>query len=157
MLFGCGKRPASKEGFADIPHFPETDSPAVAVTPVPMEPGFSPQTFLLHPEHSGAFVLAHHPGDSTQQALYHLLFLNSNGQVQAKTTFRKNSETAPPLLWWEEHQRLALLIDHDIRTFDPATLKEISHRRYLNFSNFLTKNQRDQLTYNEQNNAYRQA
>lgn len=157
LLFGCGKSSKSKEQFPDLAHFPQTDNTACRVEPVLMDSGFFAQTFILAPNKQNVFVLAFGVAGTLDSMPYQILRLDPAGRVQAKIEFPGCRWSLRPVFWWEDDGLLTVMLVTDLKSVDPASMQVVRQWRQLDFENFLTQKQFDRLTYDEQDDAYKEA
>ncbi len=157
LLFGCGNNPKNKDQFPEVPLFPKTDNPACRLEPVPMDSDFFAQAFIITPDRKSVFVLAYDTAGTPDRMPYQLLRLDAAGQVQAKIAMPDSQWEDIPCFWWEEDGSLSLMLKSVIETFDPAGMKVKKEWRQINPKNFLPRERLDQLTYDEQDTAYREA
>lgn len=151
-LFGCGKKSEPP-----LPHFPQTDNTACRVTPFQPDTGFFAQTFILSPDRQNVFLLAYGMAGTPEQMPYAILRLDTAGRVQAKTILPDCVWTDVPNFWWDDDGALGLMLSAEFRNFDPVSLATVKTWRQVDFTNFLSQKKLDQLTYDEQDDAYREA
>lgn len=158
ILFGCGKRSTDKEKYPHIPHFPLTDNPACQVEAVPIPDSVQVHAFIFSPDKQSIYVLTYGPVETPEQMPYHLFRLDSGGDIQAKTTLPDKRWSNQPLLYWEENGLLTLVLPNAaITTFDPVSLKTTQEWQVITTKNFLPSRRLQQLTFDEQRDAYREA
>lgn len=129
LLFGCGGRQSNKPK-QDLPWFPDTDNPAVQVMEIPLDSGYTMQTFLVTPERKEVYVLARtevwmsggHRLEERWRTDYLLLRLNDQGEVLKRWEVKEAGHSDPAYLWLEE-RGLVFFTDEKIRLFDPTSLK----------------------------------
>lgn len=128
-LFGCGGR-NSKKPKQDLPWFPNTDNPAVQVTEIPLDSGYTVQTFFVAPERKEVYVVAHtrveQSGDYKLEDRfrtdYLLLHLDAKGQVLQRRELPNSRHSAPSYLWLE-HKNLVFYLDDKVRLYDAGSMK----------------------------------
>ena len=157
LLFGCGNKSKNKEKYPEVPHFPQTDNPACRPEPVPMDSVFFAQAFIISPDRQSVFVLAYGMEGTPDRMPYQLLRLDAAGRVQAKMLMPDSQWADSPCFWWEDDGALTVMLANAIETFDPAAMKAVRVWQQVDIKNFLPQKRLDQLTYDEQDTAYRQA
>lgn len=128
-LFGCNNR-NSKKPKQDLPWFPNTDNPAVQVMEIPLDSGYTVQTFFVSPERKELYVLAHNRvWTNAQYQLenrfrtdYQLLHLDAKGQVLQRLNFPDLRHSNPACLWME-HDKLVFFLDDRVRLYDAESMK----------------------------------
>ncbi len=129
LLFGCGGR-NSKKPKQDLPWFPNTDNPAVQVMEIPLDSGYTVQTFLVAPERKEVYVLAHtrveQSGDYKLEDRfrtdYLLLHLDAQGQVLQRRELPGSRHSSPAYLWLE-HNKLVFFADDKVRLYNAENMK----------------------------------
>lgn len=157
LLFGCGNKSKNKEKYPEVPHFPQTDNPACRLEPVRMDSGFFAQAFIISPDRQSVFVLAYGMEGTPDRMPYQLLRLDAAGRAQAKMVMPDSQWEDSPCFWWEDDGRLTLMLSSTIGTFDPVSMKTVKEWQQVDIKNFLPRKRLDQLTYDEQDTAYREA
>ncbi len=128
LLFGCGGRNA-KKAKQDLPLFPNTDNPAVQVVEIPLDSGYTVQTFFVSPERKEVYVVAHtrveQSGDYKLEDRfrtdYLLLHLDAKGQVLQRRELPNSRHSAPSYLWLE-HKNLVFYLDDKVRLYDAGSM-----------------------------------
>ena len=158
VLFGCGKSAKDKDKYADVPHFPQTDNPACRVVQIPMDSGFFAQAFILSPDKTSVYILAFGMAGTTDSMPYQLLRLAPSGQVLAKTVMPGCQWSDAPALYWAERGQLGVALHGSvIRLLNPGSLQVVKEWREIFIENFLPQKKLEQLTYDEQRDAYEAA
>lgn len=129
LLFGCGGRNA-KKAKQDLPWFPNIDNSAVQVMEIPLDSGYTVQTFFVAPERKEVYVVAHtrveQSGDYKLEDRfrtdYLLLHLDAKGQVLQRCELPNSRHSAPSYLWLE-HQNLVFYLDDKVRLYDAGSMK----------------------------------
>lgn len=129
LLFGCGGRNAKKPK-QDLPWFPNTDNPAVQVVEIPLDSGYTVQTFLVAPERKEVYVLAHNSVEQSGdykledrfRTDYLLLHLDAQGQVLQRLELPGSRHSAPAYLWREQNN-LVFFLDDKVRLYNAENMK----------------------------------
>ncbi len=157
LLFGCGNKSKNKGKYPEVPHFPQTDNPACRLEPVAMDSGFFAQAFIISPDKQSVFVLAYGMEGTPDRMPYQLLRLDAGGRIQSKMVMPDSQWENAPCFWWEDDGKLTLMFSSVIGTFDPVGMKAVKEWQQVDIKNFLPQKRLDQLTYDEQDTAYREA
>lgn len=128
-LFGCNNR-NSKKPKQDLPWFPNTDNPAVQVMEIPLDSGYSVQTFFVAPERKEVYVLAHtrvqqsgdYKSEDRFRTDYLLLHLDAQGQVLQRQELPNSRHSAPAYLWLENN-KLVFYLDDKVRLYNAESMK----------------------------------
>lgn len=129
LLFGCGGR-NSKKPKQDLPWFPNTDNPAVQVLEIPLDSGYSVQTFFVAPERKEVYVLAHtrvqqsgdYKSEDRFRTDYLLLHLDAQGKVLQHQDLPNSRHSAPAYLWLENN-KLVFYLDDKVRLYNAESMK----------------------------------
>lgn len=136
LLFGCGGRSAKKPK-QDLPWFPNTDNPALQVMEIPLDSGYTIQTFLVAPERKEIYVLARtrmvmskkHILEERWRTDYQLLHLDAQGQVLQRRELANCQDSDPAFLWLEGNALFFFANDKG-RLFDLASLEPVEEIPY---------------------------
>lgn len=128
-LFGCNNR-NSKKPKQDLPWFPSTDNPAVQVMEIPLDSGYTVQTFFVSPERKEVYVVAHtrvqqsgeYKLEDRFRTDYLLLHLDGKGQVLQRVELPESRYSYSSYLWLE-HQNLVFYLDDKVRLYDAGSMK----------------------------------
>jgi hypothetical protein len=128
-LFGCNNR-NSKKPKQDLPWFPNTDNPAVQVMEIPLDSGYTVQTFLVSPERKEVYVVAHtrvvisgqYKLEDRFRTDYLLLHLDAKGQILQRKELPGSRHSGSAALWLE-HQNLVFYLDDKVRLYDAGSMK----------------------------------
>ena len=128
-LFGCNNR-NSKKPKQDLPWFPNTDNPAVQVMEIPLDSGYTVQTFFISPERKEVYVVAHtrvvisgqYKLEDRFRTDYLLLHLDAQGQVLQRQELPGSRHSSSAALWLE-HQNLVFYLDDKVRLYDAGSMK----------------------------------
>lgn len=128
-LFGCNSR-NSKKPKQDLPWFPNTDNPAVQVMEIPLDSGYTVQTFFVTRERKEVYVVAHnrvltsgeYKLEDRFRTDYLLLHLDAKGQVLQRVDLPESRHSNPAYLWLE-HQNLVFYLDDKVRLYDAVSMK----------------------------------
>lgn len=156
MLFGCGKSAQKKMPYPEALQFPQTDNTRCAVQAIAMDSGLYAQAFILSPDKTGVFMLAYGMEGTPEKMPYQLIHLDADGNVQHKIILKDSHWTDQPTFWWETDGSLHLMLHTEFLRLDPATFQVLKRWKQWDYTNFLSQKQFDQLTYDKQDNAYRE-
>ena len=128
-LFGCNNR-NSKKPKQDLPWFPNTDNPAVQVMEIPLDSGYTVQTFFISPERKEVYVVAHtrvvisgqYKLEDRFRTDYLLLHLDAQGQVLQRQELPGSRHSSSAALWLE-HQNLVFYLDDKVRLYDAGSMR----------------------------------
>ncbi len=157
LLLGCGQRSGSRDQYADVPLFPQTDNPACRVEPVAVDTDFFAQAFILSPDRQQVFVLTFGMAGTPEHMPYRVQRLDTGGGAQVSRELPDCIWTDYPRCWWERDGQLSVLLTDGIKTFDPVDLRVAKEWRRVDFHNFMSQKERDKRTFDEQVSAYRDA
>ncbi|MDX2069916.1 MAG: hypothetical protein SFV55_15915 [Haliscomenobacter sp.] len=128
-LFGCNNR-NSKKPEQDLPWFPNTDNSALQVMEIPLDSGYTVQTFFVSPVRKEVFVVAHtkvvisgqHKLEDRFRTDYLLLHLDANGQVLQRQELPGLRHSSSACLWLE-HQNLVFYLEDKVRLYDAGSMR----------------------------------
>jgi hypothetical protein len=128
-LFGCNNR-NSKKPKQDLPWFPNTDNPAVQVMEIPLDSGYTVQTFFVATERKEVYVVANnrvmtsgqHKLEDRFRTDYLLLHLDAKGQILQRVELPESRYSYSSYLWLE-HQNLVFYLDDKVRLYDAESMK----------------------------------
>lgn len=160
LLFGCGGRNAKKPK-QDLPWFPNTDNPAVQVMQIPLDSGYTVQTFLVAPERKEVYVLARtrvvmsgeHRLEERWRTDYLLLHLNHEGQELHRLALPNFRNSDPAFLWLEDQALVFFGLDK-CRLYDAANLKLIQEIPQYTTYEFPSSKKLEELLPEEQLDLY---
>lgn len=160
LLFGCGGRNAKKPK-QDLPWFPNTDNPAVQVMEIPLDSGYTVQTFLAAPERKEVYVLARtrvvmsgeHRLEERWRTDYLLLHLNHEGQELHRLALPNFRNSDPAFLWLEDQALVFFGLDK-CRLYDPSNLKLIKEIPQYTTYEFPSAKKLEELLPEEQLELY---
>ena len=158
LLFGCGKYPRSKEKYPGMPHFPQTDNPAFRVEPVAVDSGFVAQSFVLAPDGESVFVLAYDLAGTAEHMPYLLLQYDTSGRFKRRLAMPIGVWEERPVLFWGALGQLYVGLFHStVSMIDPLELRPMYEYHAVHSGNFLPRKKLDQMTFDEQRDAYAEA
>lgn len=158
LCFGCAKYPGTTKKFAGIPLFPQTDNPAFHIDPVPADTGFVAQAFAPGPDGERIFVLAFGLAGTPEHVPCRLLQYDTRGRITKRLDLPDSRWEAEPALFWATHGQLYVVLYHSaVYMIDPLNLEVLYAYRAMHPDNFLAREKLDQMTGDEQRNAYAEA
>lgn len=160
LLFGCGGRQSNKPK-QDLPWFPETDNPTIQVMEIPLDSGYTMQTFLVAPQRKEVYILAHtekfmiggHKRHEYWRSDYLLMRLDAQGQIVQRRELPNSVHSDPAYLWLED-QALVLFLNDKTRLFDAESLKPVEEIPYYYQGEFPGVKKLEELFPEEQLELY---